>query len=75
MKYLLILIVLAMIYYVFIRQNKTSKTKNFKAEAEEMSLCSHCGIYHQTQNMFSEKNNLFCSKECLNAHKNKEKEK
>ena len=70
MKLLLILLVVGLVYFLFIKKKPkiAKKKKNKKDEnAETMIECSKCGVYVSGDEMILSNGSYFCSNECLKA--------
>ena len=72
LKVLLVLGVIGIVYFMFIKKkpaniskNRTNKKKSPKAD--DMIECSSCGIYAQVSESFLSGSNYYCSKECLDT--------
>jgi len=72
LKVLLVLGVIAIVYFMFIKQKPTniSKKRTEKKEptkADEMVECANCGVYAELDESFLSGSKYYCSKECLDA--------
>jgi uncharacterized protein len=69
MKLLLIIGVISIVYFMFIKKKpeNISKTKRDEKEADEMVECANCGVYAELDESFLSGSKYYCSKECLNA--------
>jgi len=72
LKVLLVISVIAIVYFMFIKKkpanivkNRTNKKETPKAD--DMVECSSCGVYAQVSESLLSGSNYYCSKECLNA--------
>jgi len=74
MKLLLIIGVISIVYFMFIKKKpeNISKAKGAEKEtkdADEMVECANCGVYAELDESFLSGSKYYCSKECLNAKK------
>ena len=72
LKVLLVLGVIGIVYFMFIKKKPAniSKTKANKKEtpkADDMVECSSCGVYAQVSESLLSGSKYYCCKECLNA--------
>ncbi len=70
LKYLLVIAVIAFIYYVFIKKkpavtNKENKKENKTKDSNEMVQCSKCDIYCELDDAILSNGKYYCSNECL----------
>ena len=74
MKLLLVIGVIAFVYFFFIKKkpavtkpNKQDKNSAAKDEAQssEMVECSSCGVYSEISDALLSNNKYYCSDECL----------
>jgi len=69
-KYLVVIGVIAFIYYVFIKKKpikKPSKDKTEDTKTNEMVECSTCHIYCELDEAILSNGHYYCSDECLKA--------
>ena len=73
MKLLLVVGVIAIVYFLFIKKKPTAVKKpkdNSKKEenknANEMIECASCGIYCEIDNAILSGSKYYCSSECVN---------
>jgi len=67
---LLIALVIAVVYFMFIKKkpnikNNTSSSKKDELQSNDMVECSGCGIYCEVGDTIISNNKYYCSKECL----------
>ena len=70
MKFLLVVAVIGVVYFLFIKKKPkvTNKKKNKKDEnAQTMVECSRCGVYVGSDEIILSNGTYFCSNECLKA--------
>jgi uncharacterized protein len=74
LKYLLVIGVIAIIYFIFIKkktvlghskQESGNDTANNKVQSNDMVQCSTCKIYCELGDALLSNNKYYCSKECL----------
>ena len=71
MKLLLVIGVIAAVYFLFIKKkpsnikDKTKANKDSK-KANEMVECASCGIYCDIDDAILSNNKYYCSQECVN---------
>lgn len=67
LKLLLVIGVIAFIYYFFIKKPtlKNPKKDNVKLEANDMVECSACGIYCEFNEAILSHGKYYCSTECV----------
>jgi len=69
-KWLLVIGVVAFVYYFFIKKTplqttKKEKTQPQQEDAQDMIECSKCGVYVEVDEAILSNGKYFCSKECL----------
>ena len=71
LKILLVIGVIAIVYFMFIKKkttvtnsNKDKKRKD-KPQSNEMVECSECGVYSEIGDSILSNNKYYCSQECL----------
>jgi len=68
LKILLIIAVIGIVYFMFIKQKPTIPTKDNghkKADADDMVECAECGVYTQLSESIVSNGKYYCSHECL----------
>ena len=70
LKLLLVIGVIAIIYFMFIKQkplaSKPSKKQKKKDDAiDEMVECAHCGVYVTLNEAILSNGKYYCSRECI----------
>ena len=72
LKVLLVLAVIATVYFMFIKKKplkntepKVKKTHNNKAESNDMVECKTCGVYSELSDSILSGSSYYCSNECL----------
>jgi len=68
LKILLIIAVIGIVYFMFIKQKPTIATKengDKKADADDMVECAECGVYVQLSESIVSNGKYYCSHECL----------
>lgn len=73
LKFLLIIGVIALVYFMFIKkkpqvQNQDAKKKD-ESQSNEMIECSTCKIYCSLDDALLSNGKYYCSKECLEKRK------
>ncbi|WP_324172222.1 PP0621 family protein [Sulfurimonas sp.] len=69
-KYLVVIGVIAFVYFVFIKkkpkvaQKKETRKKEDK-QSNDMIECKECGIYCELDDTILSNNKYYCSKECV----------
>lgn len=71
LKLLLVIGVIAIIYFMFIKKKPTifdskQQKKDAKDQADEMVECSTCGVYVEIDEAILSGSKYYCSTECLN---------
>ncbi len=70
-KWLLVIAVIALVYFLFIKKKPLGDTgtgsKQDKANDDDMVECSQCGTYITLKEALLRDGNYFCSNECLKA--------
>jgi len=64
-KYLVVIGVIAFVYYVFIKKKPTKKSKKDDVQTNEMVECEKCGIYCELDEAILSGGKYYCSVECL----------
>ncbi|MEA1892388.1 MAG: PP0621 family protein [Campylobacterota bacterium] len=72
LKFLLVIGVIAFVYFLFIKKKPTiSKSKKPDKEEDfesnDMIECEKCGIYCEIDDMILSNNKYYCSSECIGA--------
>ena len=70
LKLLLVIAVIAIVYFMFIKKkpikNTTEKTKNDeKLQSNDMVECASCGTYVELGESIISNNKYYCSSECV----------
>jgi len=70
LKLLLIIGVIGIVYFMFIKKKpskvtKTSRKKKDELKANDMVECATCGVYSELQECILSDAKYYCSKECL----------
>ena len=75
LKLLLVITVIAVVYFIFIKKkplnqtkdnnNKTKTKKNEKPQSNDMVECSICGVYSELSETIISNNKYYCSDECV----------
>ncbi len=67
LKWLLVVAVVAGVYFFFIKKKPLSTTgvKQDRQESDEMLECAECGTYCSTDDAFIKEGKFYCSKECM----------
>ena len=71
LKFLLVIGVIGVIYFMFIKKkptvtkNKTQSQPKEKIPSNEMVECIECGIYCELDDTIISSNKYYCSKECV----------
>ncbi len=68
MKFLLIIITLALLVYILIRpilKNNKPRKKPKDESIEEMQEWAYCGVYTSANEAFLSQGKYYCSKECM----------
>ena len=70
LKFLLIITVIGIVYFMFIKKKpstvtKTSAKKKDELKANDMVECATCGVYSELQECILSDAKYYCSKECL----------
>ena len=68
MKFLLIIITLALLVNILIRpilKNNKPRKKPKDESIEEMQECAYCGVYTSANEAFLSQGKYYCSKECM----------
>jgi len=71
LKLLLVIGVIAIVYFMFIKKkpqniSKKRATKKESAQADDMVECTTCGVYAELNESLLSGTKYYCSKECLN---------
>ena len=70
LKVLLVLAVIGVVYFIFIKKKPQSSVKNSQRDAnlqaDDMVECAECGVYSQLSDSILSGSKYYCSKECLN---------
>ena len=76
LKLLLVIGVIATVYFLFIKKNRTLSTKKNrkpksnkteKTENDLMVECQNCGTFTMADDAFIRNGQYYCSKECMEA--------
>jgi len=68
LKILLVIGVIGIIYFMFIKKKPTITSQDEspkKADANDMVECAECGVYTQLSESIMSNGKYYCSKECL----------
>lgn len=68
LKVLLIIAIIGIIYFMFIKQKPTITSEDKsqkKTDANDMVECAECGVYTQLSESIMSNGKYYCSKECL----------
>lgn len=74
LKYLIVIGVIAAVYYFFIKKKtplstSNQNTKSQKLEDNDMVKCAECGIYTAVNEAIISGGKYYCSQECLEDSK------
>ncbi|WP_428738306.1 PP0621 family protein [Sulfurimonas sp.] len=67
-KYLVVIGVIAFVYFMFIKKKPISSTKDSKdtkPQPNDMIECSSCGVYVEISESILSNGKYYCSKECV----------
>ena len=69
LKVLLVLAVIGVVYFMFIKKKptkfKTSTKQKNDLNANDMVECAGCGVYSELQESILSNSKYYCSKECV----------
>lgn len=68
LKVLLIIAVISIVYFMFIKKKPIQKSTNKndeKLEANDMVECAECGTYAEIHDAIISNNKYYCSNECV----------
>lgn len=68
LKVLLVLAVIGIVYFMFIKKKPIQNSKppkNTKQESNDMVECSSCGVYSELGETIISNNKYYCSDECV----------
>lgn len=69
LKFLLVVAVIAIVYFMFIKKkpakNVTKKSKTKESKATDMVACVSCGTYIDLDDAIISSNKYYCSDECV----------
>ncbi len=75
LKWLLVIGVIAVVYYVFIKKSVplstgTKKRSEPKTPVDEDTMvpCEECGVYISVKEAFIKEGRYYCSKSCMDKH-------
>lgn len=72
LKLLLVIGVIAIVYFMFIKKKPIADkkdNKNEKLSSNDMVECSTCGVYSELDDSILSNGKYYCSKECLDEVK------
>ncbi len=72
LKYLLVIGVIAFVYYFFIKKKpikSTTPTQKNKVQSDEMVQCQTCEVYVEISETILSNGKYYCSQECLKSAK------
>jgi len=69
LKLLLVIAVIATIYFLFFKKKDKTKAIKKDKDANEMVECSICGIYSEIDDSILSNGKYYCSNECLRETK------
>lgn len=70
LKILLVIGIIAVIYFMFIKKKPIrSKNNDTKPQANDMIECASCGLYVEVSDALLSNGKYYCSQECLNKDK------
>ncbi len=69
LKLLLVIAVIASIYFLFFKKKDKTKAIKKEKDANEMVECSICGIYSEIDDSILSNGKYYCSNECLRETK------
>lgn len=67
LKILLLIGVIALVYFMFIKKKplvSSSNDKNTKPQPNDMIECTECGVYVEISEAILSNGNYYCSQEC-----------
>ncbi len=72
LKYLLVIGVIAFVYYFFIKKKPiqtTTRTQETTTQSDEMVQCQTCEVYCEISEAILSNGKYYCSQECLKSAK------
>ena len=69
LKFLLVVAVIALVYFLFIKKKPIKQAKKERLEGSDMVECASCGVYAELDESILSGSSYFCSKECLEKRK------
>lgn len=71
LKFLLVIAVIAVVYFMFIKPKPltTKKTKNDTLKDNDMVECAECGIYVEVSEAIISNAKYYCSTACIDKRK------
>ncbi|QOP40492.1 PP0621 family protein [Sulfurimonas marina] len=73
LKILLVIGVIAVVYFMFIKKkpivNSKSEKKDTKLQSNDMIECASCGVYVEVDEAILSNGKYYCSQECVNKDK------
>ena len=67
LKLLLVIGVIAVVYFMFIKKKplSSSKDKSSDNDANDMVKCASCGVYSELKDSILSDGHYYCSRECV----------
>ncbi|MCK9491307.1 MAG: hypothetical protein M0Q24_04395 [Sulfurimonas sp.] len=65
MQWILVIVLIAVVYFVFIKKKPQVKHNKKDSLANDMVSCEQCGIYCEVDDTIISNNKYYCSQECL----------
>lgn len=69
LKLLLVIGVIAIVYFIFIKKKPSSKISKNEEQSSEMVECATCKVYCELDEAILSGSKYYCSKECLERAK------
>ena len=65
MQWILIIVLIAVVYFIFIKKKPQINHTEKGTKANDMVSCEQCGIYCEVDDTILSNNKYYCSQECL----------
>ncbi|MDY0233413.1 MAG: PP0621 family protein [Sulfurimonas sp.] len=65
MQWILVIVLIAVVYFIFIKKKPQIKGGKRDTIANDMVSCEQCGIYCEIDDAILSNNKYYCSQECL----------
>lgn len=65
MQWILVIVLIAVVYFIFIKKKPQVNHTKKDTQANDMVSCEQCGIYCEVDDTILSNNKYYCSQKCL----------